>query len=263
MSSDEILLRRKPCKVNQTFPKWKFFLDKGLSEEFAQYIFTSCKSLNPTKRVYRNRGELAITLSSGEVAKVYVKKDTMCFSRLDPKKIVRSARMLRRGYLLKEGEAYIAFKKRKIPTPRLLFFGDIKVFNFRIAEIIVTMALDGVNIQEQFKATKNVECILDVIRLIAYIHNKGLAHGDCMLHNFIINECGLFAIDLENYSILSPYSQLKDLSDFCMSLLRVGGDRYLFNEALTLYDSLTELDLPASINKTFFLAEQKVQKPPK
>ena len=210
---------------------WRIFARDDVSDELISLVLGSVDGLGECGKRFRGRGAITVSSTSGE-HRLYSKSNRL---RVRPSKFLKCMEELRKGRFLREGRMYMEFHSRRIPTPRLVFFGDRTLLGFRVEEIIVTELVEGRNILDLYRESRDECWIHRVSDLLARIHGSGMAHGDCMLHNFFFDGESVLAMDLERSSSLTNESRLNDLVEYGGAILRVTGEVSLLRDAMSRY----------------------------
>lgn len=156
-------------------------------------------------------------------------------------------RRLRPGRAAREGAGYLAFLERGLLVPKLVLWGESRSCGLFEFGIVVTMRVDAPSIAEAYTLSRQDELLLATAEELARIHQAGLAHGDPYTRNFLATLPRPMPLDLTSWSRLRKASQLKDLTRFAGSIIKLTNDPKQA-EAMLLHYERFGLPLPVPMN---------------
>ena len=142
---------------------------------------------------------------------------------------------LRPRYASHEGQALQQLAAAGIPVPRLLFYGEEWRMGIRNRGVVATELLQAPTLSDVVTAGRGTAWLEPYSRALARIHATGLSHGDAHSKNFLVQDHGLVAIDLENSRCLTHKKRLSDLASMVSSVLEHTDSKILAAMALELY----------------------------
>jgi tRNA A-37 threonylcarbamoyl transferase component Bud32 len=155
-------------------------------------------------------------------------------------------RLLRAGRSKLEAEGYRAFKERGLAVPELILWGESRKRGLFEFGIVVTMRIDAPSVADAYAASRDDVLLLAVAEQLGRIHKAGLAHGDPYARNFLATKPHPTPLDVASWSKLSKASQVKDLTRFVCSIIKMTDDLNLAETALRHYENFG-LPLPVSL----------------
>jgi tRNA A-37 threonylcarbamoyl transferase component Bud32 len=260
---NELCHRTEPFAMCSRFYEgWNITVDKHLSDQNIQRVYASIDQLPTSNRIFRRRGIVPLSTSDG-THHVYVKCNMVRHFSMSLLQMLHAFRMIANGRLLKEGDAYVEYRSRGIPTATLLLYGDYKIFGIRTKEMIVTEVSEGENIKKRYIVSGDHKYIYHSVEFLANLHNHGMVHGDCMLHNFfILDNNEMILLDLEESSFLTEQLQLNDLTAYGASVLRITGSISLLNSVITHYESLLKSKIMVGLSEIVHRSIEEIKKTP-
>ncbi len=157
-------------------------------------------------------------------------------------------RLLRAGRAASEGAGYMAFVERGLPVPALVLWGESRKRGFFEFGIVVTQWVNAPSIAEAYALSPQDELLFSTAEELARIHKADLAHGDPYTRNFLATSPRPMPLDLTSWSPLRRASQLKDLTRFAGSVIKLTSDPKLVETVLLHYERIG-LPLPVSMSE--------------
>jgi len=229
-----------------------------LRDEEIQSILVKVHHLPKCKRPFRKRGYIDFQ-SNAKSSIGYLKYNKILRNTFPPGLWLKSIRRLNRGELVNEGKAYLRCSELKLPIPKLLFFGDKKKIGIRCEEVIFSAKVFGKSIMELYQNIFDEYWLYSAMDCLIKFHKAKIAHGDCMLHNFINDGKITIAMDLENSTTLDRETQFNDLRGFVYSTLILSNNIIHAKNILDYYEEKSKIDLPVK-NKKILKASEKLYK---
>jgi len=156
-------------------------------------------------------------------------------------------RLLGAGRAAREGAGYMAFLERGISVPKLVLWGESRRWGLFEFGIVVTLWVDAPSIAEAYALSHQDELLFATAEELARIHQAGLAHGDPYTRNFLATLPRPMPLDLTSWSRLRKASQLKDLTRFAGSIIKLTNDPKQAEALLFHYERFGP-PLPVSMN---------------
>ncbi len=132
-------------------------------------------------------------------------------------------RRLRAGRAEREGNGYVAFNRRSVPTVKLLMFGEARRAGLHEWGAVVTRREDVPTVAEAFAADGDVERLRATAQLLAGIHAAGLTHGDALTRNFLAASPRPIAFDLASWGWRKRSARTEDMVRFLGSITASAG----------------------------------------
>lgn len=191
---------------------------------------------------------------SGEVmVKIYVRR---------PKHNL--LRLLRAGRSELEAAGYRAFSERGLAVPELMLWGESRRRGLFEFGIVATLRIDAPSVADAYATSRDDALLFATAEELGRIHKAGLAHGDPYARNFLATKPRPMPLDVASWSRLRKASQLKDLTRFACSIIKLTEDLNRTKRVISHYEKFG-LPLPVSmdelINKAIAYAKVKKIRP--
>ncbi len=157
-------------------------------------------------------------------------------------------RLLRASRAVQEASGYRVFLERGLVVPELVLWGESRRWGFFEFGIVVTRWVDAPTVADAYTVTGQTELLLATAEELALIHKAGLAHGDPYARNFLATRPRPMPLDVASWSWLGTTSQIKDLTRFTCSLIKLTDDLNQAQTTLRHYERSGQ-PLPASVDE--------------
>ncbi len=173
-------------------------------------------------------------------------------------------RLLRAGRSKLEAAGYRAFSERGLAVPELILWGESRQRGLFEFGIVATLRIDAPSVADAYAASRDDALLLATAEELGRIHKAGLAHGDPYARNFLATKPRPTPLDVASWSRLRKASQLKDLTRFACSIIKLTEDLGQTRKIISHYEQFG-LPLPVSmdalINKAVAYAKVKKIRP--
>jgi tRNA A-37 threonylcarbamoyl transferase component Bud32 len=173
-------------------------------------------------------------------------------------------RLLRAGRSELEAAGYRAFSERGLTVPELILWGESRRRGLFEFGIVATLRIDAPSVAEAYAASQEEALLFATAEELGRIHKAGLAHGDPYARNFLATKPRPTPLDVASWSRLRKASQLKDLTRFACSIIKLTKDLAQARRMILHYEKFGR-PLPVSmdnlINKAIAYAKVKKIRP--
>lgn len=212
----------------------RLFIARGVPEDWVRNLVVS---------IYEKRlgGVTCQTSPQGWTGEIFVK-----VYRRRPKHNL--LRLLRASRAVLEGAGYLAFMERGLAVPELILWGESRRRGLFEFGIVATLRIDAPSVAEAYLASRDNALLFATAEELGAIHKAGLAHGDPYARNFLATQPRPTPLDVASWSRLGKASQIKDLTRFACSIIKMTDDLNLTKVALLHYERFG-LPLPVSMDE--------------
>jgi tRNA A-37 threonylcarbamoyl transferase component Bud32 len=125
----------------------------------------------------------------------------------------------------------------------------------------VTLRIDAPSVAEAYALSRDDALLFATAEELGRIHKAGLAHGDPYTRNFLATRPRPTPLDVASWSHLRKASQLKDLTRFACSIIKLTADVNQAKAMLSHYERFGQ-PLPVSMEELIHgaVAYAKVKK---